>query len=130
MDYDREAQLDVAAELAPKAKGGVGQVVTLTIASERTRDDDTGKWSAGVPVTQTGSGIEKAYRAHEIDGQRVLATDIKFLLSPLDDKGRPITTAKIGAVLTLENGVAHRVMDVGGKKPTGLPLIFELQLRA
>ncbi len=130
-DYDVEAQADAAAELAPIAQGGSGQVVTINRAGDGagTRDDDTGVYTPPAPVTQEGSGIELSFSANEIDGSRILATDKKFLLSPFATDGEPMTAAVVGATFTA-GAKSSRIEGVDTLAPTGLPLTITLQLRA
>jgi hypothetical protein len=128
--YDLRAQATAARTLRPIARGGKGQVVTLTPAGAPSRNPDTGKGSAPSVSGQDGSGIELAYRASEIDGTNIQRGDRKFMLSPeLADGSGLIDQPVPGSTLTL-GGAVLRVMAADAFKPAGNVIYTYLQLRA
>lgn len=129
MAYDDRARATAARMLAPKASGGKGQTVTLALAGGGTYNPATGGYSGATTTTQTGSGVEMAYSAREIDGETVQRGDVKFMLSPLTTAGAEITTAKVGATLTNAAGVEWRIMAAEPFAPAGLVTHYDLQLR-
>lgn len=131
MSYDTDAHDDAAAELAPIANGGVGQVVTLTYTVTGAYDPSTGA-PAITTVTQTTSGIERKYSAYRIDGTNILTGDTRFMVSPVKTNGEALVLPDAlpeGATLTLASGAVKAVKSVEKEQPSGLLLYAYLQLR-
>jgi hypothetical protein len=115
--FDVRARAAAAAALAPIAQGGSGQVVQIS--------------RPGVTEVQIGSGVEETYSARSIDGTLIMAGDKRFLLSPLNDAGAPITPPEPDLDrLTLADGVTWAIKTVEPAQPAGLACMFILQLRA
>lgn len=135
MDFDEEARLDAAQDLAPKSLGGSGQLVTLTIKRSGVRDPDTGV----TPVTttiQTGAGMVEAYRAQDIDGTTIKAGDKRLMLSALRfnpdgtlmEPPAALMALQANDVATLSDG-AWKVQAVETFEPAGLAIFHYLQIR-
>jgi hypothetical protein len=65
-------------------------------------------------------GVLTEYKAHEIDGSRVLVGDMKFLA-----KADPAVA--VGDILDVRGG--KRVVNAYPLAPAGMSLLFEIQLR-
>lgn len=131
-EYDIEAQADAAEELAPKSKGGSGQEVTLIWQASATYDPKTGSNSAPAPETQDCSGIEEQYRSFDIDGTKIKAGDVRFMLSPLTSAGEVVDLHEgEKGVLTLKeaSGVSKTVVRSEPYRPAGALVYAYLQLR-
>jgi len=116
--------------LAPIAQGGKGQVVTITTPFAGVHDPATGTVSTGSATTQTGSGVEEAYSSFSVDGERVRASDKKFLLSPLNSAGAAITAPVADRdTLTLADASIWTIKKVDALKPAGMAVMYTLQLR-
>lgn len=115
--------------LAPKAKGGKGQPITITFPNVGTFDPATQSMSGGgAPSVNDGSGIELSFDIRQIDGKSILQDDKRFLLSPkkLDGTDMPEPTTK--ATVTLADG-PFRIINCKPTKPAGVAIMYELQLR-
>jgi len=101
-----------------KAKG---QAVTIT---KRT----AGTYSAGaVSITETtesGFGLQTEFGFKEIDGESVMRSDIKLLLSPTG-----ITKPTPNDKITLATGT-FAVKHVSEINPSGDPILYKCQLRS
>lgn len=129
MAYDDRARATAIRMLAPKALGGKGQEVQITSSAATGYDPATGKTNGASDEGQTGSGVEMAYSAREIDGATVQRGDVRFMLSPVTTDGEEITAAKVGATLTNVAGVDWRIMAAEPFAPAGLVTHYDLQLR-
>lgn len=129
--YDLEAKADAAAELAPIAQGGSGQVVTITApGTPGTYDPATDTTTGGSgPVTHIGSGLEEKYSAFSVASGVVAAGDVKFLLSPLKGDGADMPQPVPDSwTLTKADG-AWAIKAVEPLSPAGTDVMFTLQLR-
>lgn len=114
--YDVRARAQAGRMLAPIAQSGKGQVVKIT--------------RRGVAEYQTTSGVEEAYRAESIDGTLILTGDKKFLLSPFNSAGQPITQPEVDLCrLELADGSTWVIKACDPLKPAGLVIMTTLQLR-
>lgn len=131
MAYDDRAFAQAARMLAPKPKGK-GQAVTLHQPAEPgSYDEMTDTVSAPQPAqSHDGSGIEEAYDAQSIASGVVLATDVKFVLSPLKVDGEPMPTPIADSWTITVGEVDYTIKRVTPLRPAGKPVLFTLQLRA
>jgi hypothetical protein len=134
MDYDLRAQARAAAALRPKSSGGKGQAVAITWPGTPTTDPHTGQLIPGTPVVQTGSGIEVAFKAQDIDGAVVQRGDKRFMLSALQTSGLPLSAPTVSATLTETDPAttattSYQIVDVERIAPAGTAVFYWLQLR-
>lgn len=115
MNYDVEARAKAAAKLAPIARGGKGQAVTIT------RRTGSG--------TVNTSGLSQAYRSDEIDGTVIQRGDQKMMLSALDEDGEAFDTPAPDDRLVDAAGDPWRIKAVDPFAPAGLAIYYDLQLR-
>lgn len=119
--------------LAPVSRGGKGQVVTLhQPGTDGGFDPMTETAIAPTPPTDhTGSGVEgEAYSAFSISSGLVSAGDVRFLLSPMKADGTPMPTPVADEWTLTLGGVVHTIKAVDTTKPAGVPVMYELRLRA
>lgn len=128
MSYDLEAQSNAASALGLVASGGNGMAVTLRRLTGSTRDNTTLVTTPTYAADVIASGVQEAYRAFEIDGARIKAGDIKFLLSPLDRTGAVIVQPTPGSRVVI-GSATWRVETVETLSPAGNPILHTLQLR-
>jgi hypothetical protein len=129
MRYDHRARNTAARMLAPVSTGGKGQAVTITGASAGVYNPATGKTAGGETSSQTGSGLEDAYTAREIDGATIRAGDKRFMLSAKATDGAVLTMPEPGFVLEYESGSKWRIEAVEPYAPAGVAIYAMLQLR-
>ena len=79
------------AERMIRLKGGV---LTLTRTTAGTYDPATSTTSASTVTAYSGSAFRENYSLKEVDGTRVLASDVRFLISPLLRSGGELPTPK------------------------------------
>ena len=115
--------------LAPISKGGKGQPVTITWPGKTVVDPETDTAKVGEPRIEQCSGVEEAYSAFTVGQGLVLAGDVKFLLSPLQRDGTPVTPPVAGLVLAKADGKPWTVVRVDTLAPAGVAVMFTLQLR-
>lgn len=132
--YDVRARATAARNLRPIAQGGKGQAVAIHIPGVPVRDPATGKTDPGTPIDQTGSGIETAYKASEINGLAILQGDKRFMLSPLAVDGSLLVQPTVGSIVTLTDqdtqvSLDLRVIDTEPLSPAGHVIFTWLQLR-
>ena len=135
MDFDEEARLDAARDLAPKSHGGSGQLVTLTAKRSGERDPQTGTTPV-IVTTQTGSGMTEAYKARDIDGTTIKAGDKRLMLAALRfnpdgsliEPLEPVTDLQTNDVATLADG-DWKILAVEALDPAGLAIFYNLHLR-
>jgi hypothetical protein len=130
MAYDDRARATAIRMLALKADGGKGQAVTLTRAGtgSGSRNATTGVYTPAGAATQTGSGIEDVYKAHEIDGTLILSGDMKFMLSPVTSAGADIVEPPLNSTVTY-SGKTKTVKAVERVAPAGVVAYYVLQVR-
>jgi len=129
--YDVRARAQAGRMLGPIAARGKGQVVTITTPGAGTFDPATDTTSGGSPTAQTCSGVESYYTAHSIDGTLIKSGDKKFLLSPFNADGAPITKPVPDRdILTLADGSVWAIKRCDPLAPAGMSVLYELQLRA
>ena len=129
--YDLRARATAARMLAPKSKGGKGQVVTLhQPASDGTFDPATETTSGATPAQDhAGSGVETKYDARSIAAGLVQAGDVKFLLSPVKLDGSPMPEPAADSWTLTKGGQTWTIKLVTPTSPAGLDVMYELQLR-
>lgn len=130
--YDLRAQATAAAKLAPIARGGKGQAVTLTWQASPTYNPDTGASTTPSPAAQNCSGIEEQYAAYFVNGTSVLTGDTKFMLSPLTIAGDVVDLhegEKGKMTLTLADGSVKPVVRSEPFRPAGALVFAYLQIR-
>lgn len=129
MDYAQRAVLSSAKSLAHRSKGGKGQTIKVTIKGESVFDPQTQAATAPAPVVHVGSGIELGYEIREIDGTKIKVGDKKLLLSPKKQDGSNMPTFDAKAKIEMEGGAKYSVVRCDPLQPTGLPIMFEVQVR-
>lgn len=124
--YDRSLAL-ATRMLAPRSAGGKGLEMVLSVTTTGEYDTDTGE----APITTTtydGSAFRDTYQKDEIDGTRVLGSDVKFLVSPVLLNGD--TTPDISPQYKIEfDGQIYTIMSVSPWDYAGLNVGFEVQGR-
>ena len=132
MTYDDRAKALAARMLAPTSRGGKGLEVTLhQPGSGGTFDPATDTTSGATPPQDhVTSGVEDKNSTFSIGTGVVAAGDVKLLLSPvkLDGSDTPEPIAD-SWTLTMA-GKPWTIKQVGRTQPAGMPVLFELQLRA
>lgn len=121
--YDRGRALAIRL-LAPRSAGGKGLECTVRRAGDDAYDPETG----GTAVTYTdavGSALRTRFTADEIDGTLVLASDVKFIVSPALPGGAPVT----GDLLVFD-GSTYNVRQVSAGNYAGLDVVYFVQGRA
>lgn len=78
----------------------------------------------GEPDTYSVRIVVETYRQNEIDGTRVLRSDLKVMMSKGALAIEPETTDQL-----LIGGQAHAIVDVRPVSPGGVVLYFEIQAR-
>lgn len=126
--YDVRARATAARLLSAITSGGKGQAVTLKTRTLGSRNAATGTRTMTV-TTQTGSGVEKFYRAREIDGTQIRAGDRQFMLSGLDAAGAVLSPGPAPSDLLTVGGIDYQVINVDVVQPAGTPIYYVLQLR-
>ncbi len=121
--YDDMAQ--VAANLIAE----YGQSVVLTYSQPGAYDTATGKTTAGSVSIISAIGIQRAYRAREIDGSMIQQGDNRLVLSPFDGDGQPLSGVKVNGRVEMADGSTWTVVSVEPISPAGKALVFVIQLR-
>lgn len=120
----------IAAEVA-EALGEFEQITLHEPATDGDYDEMTDTTTgASPPQDHAGSGVEDAYSAFSIAQGLVLAKDIKFLLSPQKANGQVMPQPVADEWTATLGGKLYAIKNVKSTQPAGLPVLFELQLRA
>lgn len=124
--YDRGRALAIRM-LAPRNEGGKGLVATLTSQAPQ------GDYVPGEPVKQTGisqqvSMVRTRYESKDIDGQRVLFGDARFLVSPVDQNGVEVVRPLAGALIDF-NGDKYITVQSDAWNYAGVSCGFVVQGR-
>lgn len=120
----------IAAEVA-EALGEFSEVIIHQPATDGDYDPMTDTTTGGAqPQLHIGSGVEDTYSAFSIAQGLVEANDVRFLLSPLKKSGLPMPRPVPDLWTATLNGKAYAIKNVGSVQPAGMPVLFELQLRA
>lgn len=82
------------------------------------------------PQDHAGSGFEDQYSAYSIASGVVEAKDVRFFAAALKRNGEPMPKPVPDAWTATVNGVTYTIVGVGATQPAGLPVMYELQLRA
>lgn len=98
-----------------------GQQITLSREVSSGFNPVTGENTSSVTAF-TGYGAAFNYNKTEIDGTVIEAGDIRFILEATD------TAPESGDETTIDS-LIYRVMGVKVTSPSGVPVIYELQLR-
>lgn len=124
--YDR-ALATATRMLKPRSEGGYGLAATFTVTTVGEYDPATGT----SPITETaytGSAFRDTYKRQEIDGARVLASDVKFLVSPVQSDGTAMPMLNPEYKLAFD-GDTYTIVSVMPWKYAGLNVGFEVQGR-
>lgn len=124
--YDR-ALATATRMLAPRTSGGYGNTVVMTTRVVGEYEPETGE----APITETnytGSAFRDTYKKEEIDGARILATDVKFLVSPTLANGDPTPQLSPDYKLNFD-GEEYTIISVQPWNYAGLNVGFEVQGR-
>ena len=129
-DYDVRAREAARRGLKPKSQGGKGQAVKLVHPpGSPAYDTATGKATIAAPTMHDCCGVEEAYSAHSIAAGLVLAGDVKFLMSALDVRGKPIPAPVADSDMLQRADGTWSIKRVDSLQPGGLAVMFTLQLR-
>jgi len=113
--------------LKPRSAGGYGFEATLTTEVVGAYDPATG--TAPVTVTNyAGSAFRDTFRKDEIDGTRVLESDVKFLVSPKLVNGNTTPILNPEYKITFDGDV-YTIINVSPWNYAGLTIGFEVQGR-
>lgn len=120
----------IAAEVA-EALGEFEQITLHEPATDGVYDPMTDTTTGASPAQEhTGSGFEGEYSAFSIAQGVVAAKDIRFFLATLKTNGQPMPTPVADAWTATLGGKLYTIKSVGSTRPAGMPVLFELQLRA
>lgn len=120
----------VAAEVA-EALGEFQQINLHQPATDGVFDPMTDTTTGASPAQDhTGSGFEGEYSAFSIANGVVAAKDIRFFAASLKTNGEPMPTPVADQWTATLGGKGYAIKLVGSTQPAGLPVLFELQLRA
>lgn len=100
--------------------------------SDGTYDTMTDTTSGATPPqTHEAFGVQgEAYSAYSIASGLVAAGDVRFLLSTLKVDGSPLPTPVADQWTLALDGKVHTIKAVDTTKPAGVPVMYELRLRA
>lgn len=79
----------------------------------------------GPPINTPVTFVEDDFSAHEIDGTRILAKDLKILMAVGVQTQDPDSTAE----LVYANGDVLKIVNAKRLSPGGTTLLFEVQAR-
>jgi hypothetical protein len=134
--YDERARASADRMLAPKSRGGKGQVVKLEGLSVGAYDTADATAVVTTATAVYGLGVEEAYSTSRIDGSLIRAGDTKFhlgtekLTSAGASTGQRLTAPVVDQTLvTLADGSVWTVKNVERIAPAGLVAMYTLQLR-
>ena len=113
--------------LKPRSQGGYGLEATFTVTAAGEYDPATGT-SPITSTNYTGSAFRDSYKREEIDGTRVLASDVKFLVSPVQYNGTAMPMLSPEYKLAFD-GDTYTIVSVMPWKYAGLNVGFEVQGR-
>ncbi len=100
-----------------------GQEITFTYTSGEDIDPATGVVSdAGSITTVTGYGAATRYRNIEIDGDAILASDLRLICNSVSSE------PQVGWNVSV-NSDSFRVMEVESVNPAGTNVIYICQIR-
>ncbi len=100
-----------------------GQSITFSYTSGAVIDPATGVVSdSGSTETVSGFGIATNFQKAEIDGEAVLASDIRLIANNVAEEPEPDWTVVV-------NSKTFRVMSVQQINPAGTNIIYICQLR-
>lgn len=114
--------------LAPRSKGGKGLELVITASTGETYDNNTGAVIATVE-DRPGSGLRVNYKARDIDGARVLASDYRLLVSPVRLDGSDMPTPS-PANTVLFDGTRYQIVSIEPWNYAGVTCGYALQVRA
>jgi len=100
---------------------GKGQLLTLSREVSSGFDPVAGENTSSVSTFQ-GYGAAFNYNKTQIDGAIIESGDIRLILEATD------TAPESGDEITIDS-IIYRVMSVKVTSPSGVPVIYELQLR-
>jgi len=119
------------AATANKLLKGKGQAITLTTVTPGTYNPATGGVTNTTTATQSGFGAVIEWDARHIDGNLILATDKRLLLSPLNSAGAALTAPKLGDTVTDAAGVTYTlVAPLKTLSPAGTVVMYDCNVRA
>lgn len=124
--YDR-ALITATRQLAPRSQGGKGATAVFTIVVDGAYDTATGT-TPQVTTNYTGSAFRDTYKRMEIDGSRVLASDVKFLVSPELANGAATPLLDPQYKLNFD-GATYNIISVMPWNYAGLAVGYEVQAR-
>lgn len=124
--YDR-ALATATRMLKPRSEGGYGLQATFTVTTVGDYDPDTGT-SPIVETAYLGSAFRDTYKRQEIDGTRVLASDVKFLVSPVQYDGTDMPMLDSQYKIEFDGDI-YTIVSVMPWKYAGLNVGFEVQAR-
>lgn len=120
----------VAAEVA-EALGEFQQIIIHQPATDGVFDPMTETTTGASPAQDhAGSGFEGEYSAFSIANGVVEAKDVRFFMASLKTNGQPMPTPVADRWTATLKGKGCAIKKVGSTQPAGLPVLFELQLRA
>lgn len=106
-----------------------GQAVTIKTATLGTYDPTTGT-VASTTSTQYGYGAIVDWDSRHIDGNLILVTDKRLLLSPLNTAGVALTVPKLGDTITDAAGIIYTITaPFKPLSPGGTIVLFDCNLR-
>lgn len=99
-----------------------GKNISLSQYVPGTIDPITDQEVPGTPVIYNGYGLQTEFKENEIDGKRILKTDVKLIAVEIPDPD------KINDKIII-NGIKYNIVDYTDLKPGNISMLFKLQLR-
>jgi len=106
-----------------------GQAVTLSVTTPGRYDTKTGRSWGPTTSTTHCRGIDRAYKADEIDDTLVKRGDKRLIVSPRDASGAALDQPTANGRATLADGSSWTIMAVEPIRPGGSAIIYIVQLR-
>lgn len=107
-----------------------GQQVKITTVTPGTYNSATGTITGATTSTQYGYGAIVDWDSRHIDGNLILVTDKRLLLSPLNTAGVALTAPKLGDTITDAAGVVYTIVaPFKPLSPAGTIVLFDCNLR-
>lgn len=120
----------IAAEVA-EALGEFSEITLHQPATDGVYDPMTDTTSGASPAQDhVGSGFEGDYSAFSIASGVVAAKDVRFFAASLKKNGQSMPTPVADQWTATLGGKDYAIKNVGSTQPAGMPVLFELQLRA
>lgn len=109
-------------------KFGQSVVLSRPSTSAPTYDPATGISTPVAPATYAGRGAVFDYKRTDVNATLVEAGDQRLYLSPFQADGSTMPEPDTSDEVTLADGVTHAVKNCGKVAPSGVPVLYDVQL--